>query len=291
MLQFIANYKSGRGTTAKYCRKLTSWCIRHGIEYRLHPTKYAGHCRDLVGELERSGEHDIVILGGDGTFHEALNGVTDFTRTRLGFIPCGSGNDFVSADRSTFRKRRPIAALRGILAGNTRTIDYMQFDCGLRCLNCAGTGLDIEVLLKSRAYRRLHGSPAYLKSLLRVLRSFDPYPIRVTANGRTAEYNALLACACNGSQFGGGMHVSPRSHIDDGKIQLVVIKDIPRKRIKWLLPRLITGTHLNLSCCVTEPADEVRIECTRECRIELDGEIYSAPFSCRIVPRGLTVFC
>jgi len=86
----------------------------------------------------------IIALGGDGTFHEALCGVADFENTTLGFIPCGSGNDFAK----TFKPiKRPLKKLLGnIIGGKTTYIDYIQFAGGERCINIAGTGLDVEVL-------------------------------------------------------------------------------------------------------------------------------------------------
>ena len=288
MLHFVYNPVSGKGRTTRTLKKLTRYCDRNGAQYVVHKTEYAGHIKTIIAELEAQGGADVVVLGGDGTFHEALNSITDFDRIRLGLIPCGSGNDFVSS--GNFHKGKPLRMLKIILAGKTKKIDYIQFDCGLRCLNIAGTGLDIEVLKVARAYRRLTGSPNYIGALLRVIKNFDPYTVTVTADGETRDYSCILVAAANGTQFGGGIKVSPLSSISDGKLDLMIIKMVERSRIKYIVPQFIIGKHIGKDFAVHERVDRIEVTSPNKMLLELDGETYNVPFACSVVPQALTIF-
>jgi len=288
MLHFIYNPVSGRGKNKVSLAKMTAYCDRKHVPYAIHATEYAGHIKTIISDLEAQGPCDIVVLGGDGTFHEALNGIVDFSKVRLGLIPCGSGNDFVRSGR--FHTHSAVRALKTILRGHTKKIDYLQFDSGERCLNVAGTGLDIEVLKVARAQRRVTGKINYVKALFRVIKNFDPYDVSVTVNGETHDYSTILVAMANGKKFGGGIHISPRSKLNDGKAKLVIIKMVDRRRIKFVVPQFIIGAHLGKDFCIYESVDRVEVKSKNPMLIELDGETYSIPFACSIVKEGLTVF-
>ena len=89
MLHFIVNIKSGRGKALKSVRKITDYCALHSIEYSLHITQYQGHGAEIARELSKQENTTIVAIGGDGTFHEVINGIENFENVTVGFIPCG----------------------------------------------------------------------------------------------------------------------------------------------------------------------------------------------------------
>ncbi len=287
MYNFIINSSSPKGRRA--IKILSKELNKRGLEYKFHFTSYAKHAQVLAGELAASGQKNIIGIGGDGTFHEIINGIANLSDVNMGFIPLGSGNDFATA--AGLPKHNIKKALKHILDGNIRKIDYIQFASGPRCLNVAGTGLDIEVLNKTLAMRRLKGKPMYLWALIRVLKNFEPYKLSVEFEGQKKSYECIMIAVANGTDIGGGMRVSPRSDLGDGKLNLVVIKMVDRKKIKYLLPKFLSGRHIDMYFTEHYLVDRVKITSDIAYKVQLDGEIYSnLDFDCHVVEKGINMF-
>ncbi len=282
MLHFIVNIKSGKGKSLKSVRKITDYCALHAIEYSLHITRYQGHGAQIAKELSLS-EKDVTIVavGGDGTFHEVINGIENFENVTVGFIPCGRGNDFA---RTAGFKKKPVEALKDILKGEITYYDYIQVG-EKRCLNVAGTGMDVDVLL------RVDGSDkklTYLKSLITCLAKFDPYKVTVTVNGETNSYDCLMVGVCNGKTFGGNMKICPYAEVDDGLLDLVIVT-VPNGKIAPCIPKFLAGKHIGQYWTVYSRCESVVIKCDKP--VQLDGEIYNdLVLDCKIVKKGIRTF-
>lgn len=272
----------------KAMKTIAKEMARRGLEYKFHLTDYPKHAKVLAGELAKAGEKNIIGIGGDGTFHEIINGIDNLSEVNLGFIPSGSGNDFATAAR--LPKHSLKKALKIILDGKIKKVDYIQFANGVRSLNAAGTGLDVEVLNKTLAMRRLKGKPMYLWALIRVLKDFESYNLTVEFEGQKKTYECIMVCVANGTYIGGGMKVSPNSDISDGKLNLIVVKMVGRKKFKYLLPKFLSGKHIGLFADEFL-VDKVRISSDVPYRVQLDGEIYSdLDFDCYVVKNGINMY-
>lgn len=279
MINFIVNPNSGKGKGKKYINKISEYCKKHEIEFTSYITTAKGDAVEFARQLSQS-PSVIVAVGGDGTFHEVLNGIVSFENTLLGFIPAGNGNDFA---RTAGLHKSPIKALKDILNGEQKNIDYIAVG-EKRCLNVTGTGLDIEVL--KRTYDK---KCSYLSSLIYNLKNFDPYNITAIVNGETLTRQCVMIGVCNGKAFGGGMKISPLSEIDDGTLDVIII-NMPKSRILPLLIKFVRGKHLNLPITEHIKCDNIKILTDRPF-IQLDGEIYSFnDYECSIVKGGLHTF-
>ncbi len=281
MLNIIANVKSGKGRGLKNIKKVAKYCLKNNIPYALYLTNKPGHATELASQLTKDGG-DIIALGGDGTFHEVLNGIVDTEHTTIGFIPSGRGNDFV---RTAGCSLNPIKALKDILSGEIRNIDYIDVN-GTRCLNVAGTGLDIDVLERVEGKT---GKLTYLMSLVYCLNHFEPYHVVVKVNGEQYEYDCIMAGVCNGTAFGGNIKLSPLSKIDDGKLDVIVMTMPENGKIVPVLPKFVQGKHMDMPITHHFECDEVSIKTNHP--VELDGEIYrDLKFDCKIVKAGLKTY-
>lgn len=285
MLNFIVNVNSGKGRGGKNLNKVSRYCRKHNIDFVTHITNAPGHAKEIARELSSHGAQTIVAVGGDGTFHEVLAGITSFENTSLGFIPSGRGNDFA---RGIGLSLNPIKALEVIIRAKPKYIDYIQVG-DKRCLNIAGTGLDIDVL--KRVVGR-QGKITYLNSLLYCVRHFEPYSIDVTLpNKETVNYQAVIVGICNGTQFGGGLKLSPRSKIDDGLIDLIIITMPDNGKITPALMKFLRGKHLDLPITTCISCEEVVIHPIGGRPVQLDGEIYeNTDLTCKVVKGGLKTF-
>ena len=287
MLNFIVNKRSGKNRGAINLGAITSYCSDRDIQYSVYETNAPGHAVKLTRSICESGADNVVAIGGDGTFHEVINGVTDFSAIKVGFIPSGRGNDFAKAAKLPLK---PLEALEDILADETKRIDYI--DCGeKRCLNVAGTGMDVDVL---RAVENKRNAFSYYAALIRCLIKFDPYRVIVrakTVDGKelTLEHNCIMVGICNGTDIGGGIKVAPKARIDDGKLDLLIAEKLDRSVFR-LLGKFVKGKHDSLPELKHYEVTEINVE-NFGVPVELDGEIYeNMPFACKVVPGGLITF-
>ncbi len=281
-MDIIANKSSGKGNGAKCLEAIESYLNEREIQYTVHETNCTGHGKTLTKELSANGAQTIVALGGDGTFHEALNGI-DFDKSRLGFIPAGRGNDFASGTGSACLD--PVKAIADIVRGEHKDLDYIQIG-DKRCLNVAGTGLDVEVLLKTAKSKNIL---TYAASLFRCLLHYKPYRVEVEIDGQTTEYDCIMVGVCNGTQIGGGMKLCPVSIADDGKLDVMIIEKPKRVPTVFVMPKFIKGKHMGKDYAHHVICESVKIKTPAP--LQLDGEIYyDLDFDAHVVKGGVKTF-
>lgn len=281
-MDIIANAHSGKGNGVKCLNAVKSYLDERGISYTVHETTAVGHAKQLAATLCASGSDTVVALGGDGTFHEVLNGM-DFDKARLGFIPAGRGNDFAIGTGAA--SLDPKKAIADIVRGEPKEYDYIQVS-DKRCLNVAGTGLDVEVLLRTANSKN---KLTYTASLFRCLLKYKPYHVQVEVNGETEEYDCIMAGVCNGTQIGGGIRLSPLGKADDGKLDIIIMEKPKRVPTIFIMPRFVKGKHMNKPYTHHIICDSVKV--TTPAPLQLDGEIYyDLPFDAHIVKGGVKTF-
>lgn len=271
MYHIIYNPAAGKKKASKNLRKVEEMLHARGREYQLHETEQARDGERIARELTEKGEYEFIVLGGDGTLHEVLNGMVDPTLCRLGIIPSGTGNDF--AERLALPKKAE-KAMEIILNGEAKVTDYLQVG-EVRCMNVAGLGMDVDVL--ERCQRgKMKGKLKYLVSLVKSLFAFKGYPIAVERGPHVERRDALIAVACNGSQIGGGIRICPDAVVDDGKISVVVVECIGGKmKILYAFWKLLRGKILKYSATRHFLCDKVRFASDSPCSVQLDGELYT----------------
>ena len=285
MLNFIINPQSGKGRGARLTKEIEKYCSGHGIEYKIHLTTQKGDGEKFARELtEENIGAEIVAVGGDGTFHEVLNGLSAPSECTLGFIPAGRGNDFA---RAAHLSRKVDEAMQVIIGGKTKYIDYINCE-NKRCLNVAGTGIDIDVLERVDGHK---GNLKYIKSLLYCLKHFTPYKIKVEVNGTEEEFDCIVAGICNGVAFGGGMMISPISQIDDGALDVIIVTMPEDGKLLKVVPKFVSGKHLNMPITHHFKCEKVKVKSYSGKPVQLDGEIYrDITLDCEIVKGGLKIF-
>ena len=126
MYYFIINPNSSSGKSSRFWWLIKEELDKNKIPYSVHFSREEGHASQLTSEICSKSEEikNIVVLGGDGTLNEVINGISDFSKIILGYIPSGSSNDLA---RSLNIPKKPLKALEKIL--NPKKIQY--FDLGL----------------------------------------------------------------------------------------------------------------------------------------------------------------
>lgn len=280
MLHFIYNPIAGNGKAERARRAIEP--LLKNIPHAFHPTQNRGEASAIARQLTESadGEVDIIAMGGDGTLHEVLNGLSYPALARLGLIPCGSGNDFAAVSGIPLD---PAAALEIILKGKAKPTDYMECS-GIRGINAIGTGIDVDILRRYARMKRLKGSAAYLASLILTVIGYKPRRFSEWIDGRSEPHEALIACAANGQSFGGGIPIAPKAMIDDGLLDVVIVDGIKKPAIPHAFIRLMQRRVLELRQTVFKRQAALTVRSEQPMPIQIDGEIYEdLPFDVKLI--------
>ncbi len=245
-------------------------------------TEYPGHAVQLARDAALAGYDPVVSVGGDGTVHEVVNGlmlVEAARRPRLGIIPLGSGNDFVSG---AGLEARPLVALQRILvAAGDRRIDvgWIRDESGRTEYwdNTVGIGFDAAVNLQSRRITRIHGFLMYLLAVIKVIiQNYDAPRMEVELNGSSFTEELLMFTAGNGPREGGGFITTPDAKLDDGQLDYAYIHRISRLMMIRLIPEVMNGTHGRFKPVRLGRMTRVRICADRPLPIHTDGEMFAS---------------
>lgn len=282
-LHIIVNKISGKNRGGQCLAEVVEFLDSQKIEYEVHVTLKQGDAELLARSLTQNGAKIIAALGGDGTFHEVLNGMDFTSGAALGFISAGRGDDYA---RGIGIKSDPIEAVKDILRGEITYTDYINIG-GRRCLNVGGSGLDVSVLERTE---NKNTSLSYIAALAHCLLAFKPFQFSVSCdNGNEFDGKAIMVGACNGKQFGGGIKICPASRNNDGLIDVVIMTKPKYLPCIFAMPNFIKGKHLDKN--YTRHFQCTRLNVKTDCPLELDGEIYrNLEFDATIVPNGVRTF-
>lgn len=285
---FVFNPHSGRNRRRpELAAGIRDFIAARTLDAGLAVTDGPGHATELARDAVRRGSEVVVAVGGDGTMNEVAQGLIG-SPAALALVPCGSGNGLA---RHLGLPRTPAAALQlaGGAAARVRAIDTGTAN-GHPFINAMGLGLDAEVSLRfNRLTRR--GLPAYARVAWSAWREFQPERVTLAGGGRRETCEALLVAVANSDQYGNNARIAPGARIDDGRLDLVVVKPVGLLRAAALVPRLFLG-NLDASPKVLRlGAPSFTIERARPGTIHTDGETHAtaARISVEVRPRSLRV--
>ncbi len=270
MYHIILNPVAGKKKALKNLAVVEKIFAARGIVYDVHKTTGEHDGTAIAKKLTEAGENELIVLGGDGTLHEVLNGIADPSKCNLGLIPSGTGNDFAGRVGLPLDAEKALAI---ILENEAKPTDFLEVD-GIRCMNVGGMGMDVDVLERCKR-GKLKGKIKYLLSLIKSLFAFKGLPILVESDGIEEKHDALIAAACNGTQFGGGITICPVAEVDDNKIDVVVVDCIGGKiKIIKAFLKLMKGKILEYPATTHFRCERVTFTPDTPCTVQLDGELY-----------------
>lgn len=289
MITFIVNEASGRGRGGKIWRVLRREMLEQELPFRAWCTRSSGEatalaqlaCQDAQ-ELQK-----LVVVGGDGTVNEVLNGIEDFAHIALGVVPIGSGNDFA---RGLALPRNPNAALARILAADgRRRIDLGTVRIGdgapRRFGISAGIGMDAWVCAQVDASRAKSGlNRLGLGSFSYGLMTLSAAWNLETANGNVTfttpygrhrqDLSNLIFLACmNFACEGGGVPIAPGADAADGCFSVCLADDLSRAQVFRKLPLLALGHHTHTEGVSLVSATRVEVQLDTPLFVHADGEV------------------
>lgn len=253
--------------------------------------------RDLVGEgpeeteeLARravaDGVDGLVVCGGDGMFHLGVQAVAG-TGVPIGLVPTGTGNDV--ARYFDLPRRDPRAAADRIIAHRTRTIDLARAgDRWFVTVLC--TGFDAVANERANAMRWPKGQMRYNLATVAELRVFRPIRYQLDLDGVARRVDAMLVAVGNGPSFGGGLRITEGAELDDGLLDVVIIRPMSKAGLVRTYPRLFNGTHVHHPAYEHHRVRRVTVAAP-DIMSYADGERFGAlPLTVEAVPAALEVW-
>jgi YegS/Rv2252/BmrU family lipid kinase len=297
----IVNPNAGKGRGGKDWKHISSLLDRKGIHFEARFSERKGHAERIAIEAVNSGFRNIIVVGGDGTLHEVVNGVLKntacySTEISIGLIPVGTGNDW--------------GRMFGIplnYEGAVKIIDEektMLHDAGMVIyfegaetitryfINIAGIGFESAVvkrtnLQKERGYG---GKFIYLYNLLVTLFSYKNKKVRITVDGEKKKYRTFSINIGNGRFCGGGMRQTPNAIPDDGLLDITVITEMGKIEIIRNLGILYNGQILSHPKIKGFRCKTFSIESDQPIYLEADGELLGhTPAHFSLIPSGLKI--
>ncbi len=276
--------RTGEKKIAKVCERFAA----AGITAAVHRTERPGHAKLMAGELtSEKKERALIVMGGDGTLHETLNGMRDFENCALGLIPCGTGNDFAVAAGIP----KNIAKAADVIArGTPSAMDYIQLADGLKSINAVGMGIDVDVL--KRAYGRGGGGKGkYLSALVYCLNHFESYDFTVEYDGKKEKHYGLIAALGNGRQIGGGIKLFPEARLNDGYMDILMVDYLSKFKTVFAFIKLMLGRINAIKEVTFARVKRARFQTEKPCSIQAEGEIYDGrTLDAHVVEGGLKFF-
>ena len=282
----VVNPQAGNGRAGR------SWpALRHtlervvpGAEHRL--TQGPGHATTIVREGLTAGFERVVVIGGDGTNSEAVNGFFDAAGKPvapgavLTVVPSGTGGDFrrvldLPNDPVEAAPAALVAPVRRIDVGRITHLDDTGVERSQMFINIASFGMSGLVdRIVNAASKRFGGRASFFMASLRAMMRYRNQTVRLSLDHGRVEMELPIfnVAICNGRYFGGGMQVAPEAAIDDGRFDVVVLGDLTFGAKMSLSSRIYKGTHVSMPGVIVENATHVRAESAEEVLLDVDGE-------------------
>ena len=235
----LTNPTAGRGKGVRAGAAALQRLREAGLSVRSLVGRDSDESLDLARQAVSEGTDALVVCGGDGMVNLGIQAVAT-TTTPLGIIAAGTGNDI--ARYFDLPRKDPVAAAQRVIDGTPRTIDLVRVGTKYFATVMAA-GFDAVVNERANRMTWPKGQMRYNIATLAELRTFDPLPYTLDLDGRTINLSAMLVAVGNGPSFGGGLRIAEGAKLDDGLLDVVVIKPISKVELVRTYPKLFKGTH------------------------------------------------
>jgi diacylglycerol kinase (ATP) len=275
-VHLFLNPAAGRGRAGKRERRIVELLGGSKLPVELHRSSGVGDLETRIRRHVEDGQALIVVAGGDGSVHEATNGILSAgSSASLGVVPTGTGNDFAKACDIPLDWEHAVRLLADRIAAGqgARRIDVGRMN-NRYFANGAGIGFDARVTKIAHSYRMPIGDLVYLLAIFRGMVEGIATPrVRITADDLIWDGPLTLANIANGPWEGGMFHIAPMASNSDGRFDLMIAGPVSRRRILTLLPTLMSGKHLAEEEITHVTVRRLTIEAEKPVLSHLDGEI------------------
>ena len=293
----VVNPMAGRGRGMRHFAQIHERLNREFRSLKVRISEYSGHAVEIGRRAVGEGFRRIISVGGDGTPFEIINGLYADGKPgvdiELGMIPAGTGNSFIR----DFSDVNHMRSLDGILKGKRRKIDLVEFEYMKRgkrtkCyyINILGVGLIADILKLTNERLKSFGSFGYsLAVMLRLAKGMKNH-MTLTVDGRRLEFRDSALVVSNSKFTGGKMQIAPQADTEDGKVDLVVFREVNRREIIHIFLNVFRGKHIAHPKVEICRASAMTLDCEPQQLLMADGELLGeTPLTLTVWPRELSV--
>ncbi len=216
---FIINPISGVGRQKTIEKLIETHLDRKAFDFSVAYTNAPKHATELAKKAVEEGANIVVAVGGDGSVNEVAKGLIG-SSTLMGILPAGSGNGLARHLGIPMNLEKAILLLQN---GNSKKIDTIQLN-DEKFVNVAGVGFDAHIGWEFSKFGK-RGLSSYLKVILHELPALKTQEFELIIDGKSLFYNAYLISFANGSQWGNNAYIAPLADIQDGVMDVVVLKN------------------------------------------------------------------
>lgn len=284
MYNLIVNPYAGNKKAKKITKKVVCFLKEQKAEYMVYFSENKGDILDITKDLCNKGEKEFIIIGGDGTIHQVLNGASEIIdKIKIGLIRAGSNNNICKSLRIN---KNCIKATQDILAGDTKKIDCILCN-DMYCVNSVSLGLNVEL------YKKIHKNLG-LKTIpytFFLLKNYTGINIDMQFNDNDIkDVNLLQLAICNGEYFENYVRISPLSNLQDARLNVVGISKTKISRIR-LLYDIFKGKHIYRDYTKQFWVNKISLQSKSKIDAKLDGEPYTFDeFEIAIQKNKLSIF-
>jgi len=267
----LRNSHSGTSARQALAGTLVERLEAGGAEVDVAIPESADAVRERAAEARRARHDVIVVAGGDGTLNAVANGLVRTAkaeRPALAILPSGRGNDFAAG----LGLRSIEDTLDALERDHRRHVDIGSTDSGV-FLGVAGAGFDAKTARRAQRTPWLSGSALYTYAVIRTLFDFRHIDALVRYEGGEYRGPITFAAVGNNRRYGGGMHITPHAELEDGLLDLCLVKDVSRLRLLYMFPTVFSGTHLKDARVSYVQTRFVEIETSEPTELFADGEL------------------
>lgn len=284
-IALLTNPTSGKGKGRRTAAIALPRLKEAGFEVHELVGDDAADALELARQAVADGVESLVVCGGDGMVHLAVQAVAG-TGTNLGIIPGGTGNDV--ARYFDIPRNDPQAAADIVVGSRVRSVDLARAGATY-FVTVLAAGFDSKVNERANAMAWPKGQMRYNLATLAELRVFQPLPYTLVLDGEEHRLDAMLVAVGNGASFGGGLRITEGAVLDDGLLDVVVIRPMSKRKLVASYPRLFTGTIAEIPEYEHHLVKEVTVAAPGIVAYA-DGErIGSLPLTVEVAPAALRV--
>ncbi|WP_291727778.1 diacylglycerol/lipid kinase family protein [Bernardetia sp.] len=263
---FIINPVSGTERKEHIVTLIHTTLQPSDIDYDIVYTHYAGHATELAQQATQQKYDVVVAVGGDGTINEIAQALIK-TKTALAIIPQGSGNGLA---RHLGIPLHTEQAIRRLLEPQKILIDAATANGNFFfCTSGIGFDAHVSASFASRAFRGLAG---YAYFTMKELFSYKPMTYTLEFDGKTIEKEAFLIAFANATQYGNNVYIAPQADIQDGKLDICILKPFSKIQAPKIMWQVLNRTILQNPYMETHKADSIKISFGNSIPVHIDGE-------------------
>ena len=289
-ITIVVNPTSGGGRAARALPAFVGALQTGGARAVVRASRDSDDLRRMVAEARDAGARMVVVAGGDGTLHHAVQELAG-SPTALAILPIGTGDD--NARTLGIPLKDPARAAGAVLGAHVRTIDLGEVTAAdgtqRYFLGVLSAGFDSFVNERANRMSWPKGKARYVVAIAGELRTFRPVEYTAALDGREVRDGAMLVAVGNGISYGGGMKVCPGAVPDDGLLDITWLHAVSTPTFIRVFPSVFSGSHVDKPFVSTYQAREISLDAPGQLAYA-DGErIGPLPISIRACPGALSV--